>query len=718
MQDQLPTSQSNNSTILVTGGAGYIGSHAALALKQAGYRVIVLDNLVYGHRDIVDEILQVEFVEGDIGNRSLLMDLFHQYPIAAVMHFAAYGYVGESVQDPAKYYRNNVAGTLTLLQAMAAASVKRLVFSSTCAIYGVPHRAPITEDHPKNPINPYGRSKWMVEQMLTDFDAAYDLKSVCFRYFNAAGADLTGKLGEDHSPETHLIPLTLQVALGKRESVSILGADYPTPDGTSIRDYIHVADLAQVHVLGLKYLLEGGGSQTFNLSNGSGFSVRQVIKTAETVTGRSIKVIEKERRPGDPPILVGSGDKAWQVLGWRPQYPNLEDIIYHAWNWHQKRHGFDLLPGASRSQSAQPSETLPLVSVIIPAYNAETFIAKTLESVIAQTYRNLEILAVDDGSDDRTAEIVKAFNQRDPRIKLLHQPNAGVAAARNLGVRSAKGELIAPIDADDLWRPDAIAKLVAQFQAGNPKVGVVYAWSVDIDQQEQPTGGFHAASVEGDVYKTLICHNFLGNASSTLIRKACLEQVGGYSTWFRAQNAQGCEDWDLYLRLAEHYEFGVVSEFLVSYRQVASSMSRNFSQMARSQQLMLQTIQHNHPELPNYLFRLSRSSFYLYLAHQCDAQNDACATLFWLWQTIKIDPITPIGRLGLYLLLIKSLVKLTGKFWRFSSDSTPPTHNYSEPNYLLTSPPPPPLTKGQINRFQIGLKLLVGKALHRSLSRI
>ncbi|BAY47419.1 UDP-glucose 4-epimerase [Scytonema sp. HK-05] len=325
-------------TILVTGGAGYIGSHTVLALKQAGFDVIILDNLVYGHRDLVEKVLQVELVVGDTGDRALLDDLFKTHDVAAVIHFSAYAYVGESVSDPAKYYRNNVLGTLTLLEAMLAASVKNFVFSSTCATYGVPEVVPIPEDHPQNPINPYGATKLMVERILSDFDVAYGFKSVRFRYFNAAGADPNGRLGEDHNPETHLIPLVLQTALGKRESISVFGTDYPTPDGTCIRDYIHVSDLADAHVLGLEYLLKGGDSEVFNLGNGNGFSVKEVIETAKQVTGKDIKVVECDRRPGDPPALIGSGDKAKKILGWHPQYSSLKEIITHAWQWHQSRH--------------------------------------------------------------------------------------------------------------------------------------------------------------------------------------------------------------------------------------------------------------------------------------------------------------------------------------------------------------------------------------------
>ncbi|NJN57217.1 MAG: UDP-glucose 4-epimerase GalE [Leptolyngbyaceae cyanobacterium SL_5_9] len=325
-------------TILVTGGAGYIGSHAVLALQQADYEVVVLDNLVYGHRDLVEKVLQVELVVGDTCDRPLLDQLFASRKIAAVMHFAAYAYVGESVTDPAKYYRNNFIGTLTLLEAMLAASVNKFVFSSTCATYGVPKTVPIPEDHPQDPINPYGATKLMIERVLADFDLAYGLKSVCFRYFNAAGADPEGRLGEDHNPETHLIPLVLLAALGQRDSISILGTDYPTPDGTCIRDYIHVADLASAHVLGLEYLLKGGDTNVFNLGNGNGFSVKQVIETAKQVTGREFKVVEGDRRPGDPPALVGSGEKATKMLGWQPQYADLNKILTHAWQWHQQRH--------------------------------------------------------------------------------------------------------------------------------------------------------------------------------------------------------------------------------------------------------------------------------------------------------------------------------------------------------------------------------------------
>jgi UDP-glucose 4-epimerase len=327
-----------NPTILVTGGAGYIGSHAALALQQAGYEVIVLDNLSYGHPELVRDILKVELIVGDTRNRPLLDQLFASRQIAAVMHFAAFIAVGESVAEPEKYYHNNVVGTLTLLEAMLAAGVKKFVFSSTCAIYGMPQAIPMTENHPRAPLNPYAASKDMVERILADFDPAYGLKSVAFRYFNASGANPDGLLGEDHDPETHLIPLALLAALKRRASLAIFGTDYPTPDGTAIRDYIHVSDLADAHVLGLQYLLTGGESDAFNLGNGNGFSVREVIETAKKVTGIDFLVKECDRRQGDAPMLIGSSEKARQILGWNPQYPELETIVRHAWNWHQKRH--------------------------------------------------------------------------------------------------------------------------------------------------------------------------------------------------------------------------------------------------------------------------------------------------------------------------------------------------------------------------------------------
>ncbi|MEA5511020.1 UDP-glucose 4-epimerase GalE [Crocosphaera sp. UHCC 0190] len=329
----------NVTKILVTGGAGYLGSHTVQQLTHYGYEVIILDNLSNGHEDIVKNVLKVPLIKGDIRDSKLLEQILRDHSIDAVIHFAADAYVGESTENPAKYYNNNVGGTLTILEAMKKSEVDKFVFSSTCATYGIPQELPINESHPQNPINPYGASKKMVEQILADFDRAYGLKYVCFRFFNAAGADPNGELGEDHQPEPHLIPLVFYTALGKRSSISIFGSDYPTQDGTCVRDYIHVLDLAQAHLLGLKYLLNGGESEIFNLGNGEGFSVKEVIDIAREVTGKTIKVEKSDRRAGDPAILVSSSQKASQILGWQPQYPNLKTIMTHAWQWHLKRHG-------------------------------------------------------------------------------------------------------------------------------------------------------------------------------------------------------------------------------------------------------------------------------------------------------------------------------------------------------------------------------------------
>jgi UDP-glucose-4-epimerase GalE len=319
-------------TILVVGGAGYIGSYMCKYLSRNGYHPVVLDSLEHGHRAAVR---WGELYEGSIADTALLDHLFSRHKIDAVMHFAAYCYVGESVDQPALYYRNNVADTLTLLEAMAAKGVDRFIFSSSCATYGEPVQIPMTEDHPQQPINPYGRTKLMVEWMLKDFRRAHGLRFAALRYFNAAGADPEGELGEDHRPETHLIPLVLQTALGQREHVTIFGEDYPTRDGACIRDYIHIDDLAQAHALALERLLNGDPGGCYNLGNGEGYSVREVIETARRVTGHPIPSRAADRRPGDPAVLIGSSELAIRELGWRPRYGDLESIIETAWRWHR-----------------------------------------------------------------------------------------------------------------------------------------------------------------------------------------------------------------------------------------------------------------------------------------------------------------------------------------------------------------------------------------------
>ncbi|MGC2855121.1 UDP-glucose 4-epimerase GalE [Novispirillum sp. DQ9] len=317
-------------TILVVGGAGYIGSHACKALAAEGFIPVVFDNFHRGHRWAVQ---WGPLVEGDIRDAAALDAAFAAHRPVAVMHFAALSEVGESVKRPYDFYSNNVCGTLSLLQAMERAGCATIVFSSTCATYGLPETVPIPEDHPQRPINPYGATKLAVEGLLRDAGPALGLRSAVLRYFNAAGADPEAQVGERHEPETHLIPLVLQVAAGRRDCIRVFGDDYPTPDGTCIRDYIHVCDLADAHVLALRHLLAGGDSLELNLGNGAGYSVREVIDTARAVTGHAIPAITEPRRPGDPPVLVGDAAKARALLGWVPRRPALADQIADAWRW-------------------------------------------------------------------------------------------------------------------------------------------------------------------------------------------------------------------------------------------------------------------------------------------------------------------------------------------------------------------------------------------------
>lgn len=319
--------------VLVLGGAGYIGSHTVKALCEENIDVVVADNLVTGHIEAVDS--RAKFYKGDIRDINFLDDLFSKEKIDAVIHFAAYSLVGESVTDPLKYYDNNLCGTKVLLESMVKNNVDKIVFSSTAATYGEPENIPILESDRTEPTNPYGETKLSMEKMFKWTANAHGLRFVSLRYFNACGADESGKIGEAHNPETHLIPIILQVPNGQREFVSIFGNDYPTKDGTCIRDYIHVTDLAQAHILAVKYLMNGGNSDIFNLGNGVGFSVREVIETARKVTGHPIPVKDVERRAGDPAQLIASSEKAKKVLDWKPEHDSLEEIIASAWNWHK-----------------------------------------------------------------------------------------------------------------------------------------------------------------------------------------------------------------------------------------------------------------------------------------------------------------------------------------------------------------------------------------------
>ena len=319
--------------ILVTGGAGYIGSHSLRALKERGRGVLVLDDMSEGHRPALQG---APLVEGSLLDQAFLARVFEDHAVEAVLHFAARCYVGESMSDPGRYYRINVQGTLNLLEAMAKAGVRRLVFSSSCAVYGIPESLPIVEGTPTRPLNTYGRTKLVVEGMLGDYHRAHRIDSVALRYFNAAGADPSGDLGEDHRPETHLIPLVLQAALGRRGKVTVFGDGYPTRDGTCIRDYVHVSDLARAHVLALDYLEAGGsGARAFNLGNSQGTSVLEVIRAVERVTGGSVPFEVGPPRPGDPPVLVGSSERIERELGWKPRQGSIDAIVQTAWRWHR-----------------------------------------------------------------------------------------------------------------------------------------------------------------------------------------------------------------------------------------------------------------------------------------------------------------------------------------------------------------------------------------------
>jgi UDP-glucose 4-epimerase len=320
--------------ILIAGGAGYIGSHCTLEFIRNNYDCVVFDNLSEGHK----ESLQSEnFFCGDLSNKDDIKKVFEQYPIDGVIHFAASCYVGVSVTDPQSYYYNNVVNTLNLLSVMLEKNVKRIVFSSTCATYGNPEYMPLDESHPQKPINPYGKTKLMIENILQDYDRAYGLKYMALRYFNASGADPNSNIGESHSPETHLIPLVLQTALGKRDSIKVFGTDYKTPDGTCIRDYIHVNDLSKAHRLAYESLVSNNKSNYYNLGTGKGNSVKEIIEVSEKITGKKIKTEFEDRREGDPPILVASNSKAKNELGWNPDFEDISDIIMSAWNWEKYR---------------------------------------------------------------------------------------------------------------------------------------------------------------------------------------------------------------------------------------------------------------------------------------------------------------------------------------------------------------------------------------------
>jgi UDP-glucose-4-epimerase GalE len=334
----------SNPRILVTGGAGYIGSHTCKALAKEGFVPVAYDNLVHGHRSAVR---WGPFIKGDVGNIERLAAVIEQHDVRAVIHFAAYAYVGESMQAPGRYFHNNVSNTVTLLKAMRTTGIEPIVFSSTCATYGLPSVLPIDESHPQRPVNPYGESKLFIERALHWYGLAHGIRSAALRYFNAAGADPDGDIGECHDPETHLIPLVIETALGRLPALEVFGTDYPTPDGTAIRDYIHVSDLADAHVKALRYLLDGGEELRLNLGTGRGYSVREVIAAVARFAGRPIRVRECARRAGDPPVLVAESARTQQVLDWKPRHSTLEEIVRTAWQWHLRQSAQKERGGAS-----------------------------------------------------------------------------------------------------------------------------------------------------------------------------------------------------------------------------------------------------------------------------------------------------------------------------------------------------------------------------------
>ena len=325
-------------SVLICGGAGYIGSHVNKCLSAAGYKTVVFDNLIYGHKEAVK---WGEFVQGDLSNLCDLESVFSKYEIEAVVHLAAFAYVGESVAEPEKYYYNNVVNTLNLLKVMRKYNCGKIIFSSSCTTFGEPDVCPINEETPQNPVNPYGFTKLAVERIFKDYETAYGLKYVVLRYFNAAGCDPEGEIGEIHDPETHIIPLVLDAALGKSPYIKVFGTDYPTPDGSCVRDYIHVTDLAQAHFLSLRHLESGGKSECFNLGNEKGVSVFEIIDAVKRVTGADFKVITAPRRQGDPAFLVGSNEKINRVLGWKALYPEIDTIVKHAYDFRKKLYGLN-----------------------------------------------------------------------------------------------------------------------------------------------------------------------------------------------------------------------------------------------------------------------------------------------------------------------------------------------------------------------------------------
>jgi|GEM_PF-45512 len=541
--------------LLVIGGCGYIGSHMVKCLLDAGHEVVVLDDLSTGHRDA---LLGGKLVVGDCGDGVLLDQLFPAHRFAGVLHFASSIQVGESVLDPAKYYQNNVAKTLTLLTKMKEHNVGPLIFSSTAAVFGEPVRIPIDETHPRQPINPYGMSKYMVEAVLADFDRAYGLRSVALRYFNAAGADPEARIGERHDPETHLIPLALQAAMGRRQVLKVFGRDYPSPDGTCIRDYIHVDDLASAHLLALEYLWQGGASAAFNLGNGSGFSVQEVLDAVKRVTRFQVPSDDAPRRAGDPARLVADATRAKSILGWQPRYVDLDTIVRDAFNWEQRR---------DQNLSIGSEYRDPIISVVLPVYNGEKYLKEAIDSVLAQTFADFELIMLDDGSKDDSLLIMKEYELRDSRVRVITRENRGLPATLNDLIGHAKGKLIARMDADDICLPNRLSSQY-EFMQHHPEVVALGSAAHFIEETGEMICTY-IPPADDSVLREIFPGSPFIHPSVMLVKKAFVKS-GKYPEKMK----WGGEDVVLFGRIAKYGLLHNLSEPLICYRLVPGSMSR------------------------------------------------------------------------------------------------------------------------------------------------
>lgn len=563
-------------TVLVTGGAGYIGSHACKRLAAEGYEPVVYDNLSTGYRNLVRwGPLEV----GDLRDPDRLDQVLAHYQPSAVLHFAGSAYVGESMQDPGKYYENNVGGSLELFKACIRTGVLDLVFSSTCATYGTPSVVPITEDAPQDPINPYGTSKLMVERMLRDLGSAHGLRSVSLRYFNAAGADPDGEAGEWHQPETHLLPLLLDVAAGIRDEAMVYGTDYPTRDGSCIRDYIHVQDLADAHVRAMRYLESGGVASAFNLGTGKGVTVLEAIRQVVSVTGQDVAWRPEPRREGDPPELVAAVDRARTELGWQPARSDLPSILQDAWHWHQHGRSAAELDRPCGPESITRVTHVPRVSerrgpsatVVIPTRNRVGMLSQTLKSVLDQEHVDLEVVVVDEGSSDDTPSFLERIG--DDRVRVIrHDPAQGLAAARNAGIDAARTEWIGFVDDDDLWFPHKLRDQIAAAE----RIDAPWSYGGALLFTEGPTALDVVVPAHWRrEHERLPWRNVVpGGGSNPIVRTSVLDEVGGFDG-----SISIVADWDMWIRLCQTGEPGLVASPVVAYRIHTSNMTSNAETM-------------------------------------------------------------------------------------------------------------------------------------------